>query len=55
MVYYAFSKLYPDKVDYNMNQLKSDFMKKYYKVELSSEEIVNMLSTKAPDGVALVK
>lgn len=55
MVYYAFSKLYPDKVYYNMNQLTSDFMKKYYKVELSSEEIVNMLSTKAPDGVALVK
>lgn len=55
MVYYAFSKLYPDKIDYNMNQLTSDFMKKYYKVELSSEEILNILSTKAPDGVSLVK
>ncbi len=55
MIYYAFSKLYPSMVDYDMKALTGDFIKKYYNVELSENEIQYLLETKAPNGEALVK
>ena len=42
-------------VDYDMKALTGDFIKKYYNVELSENEIQYLLETKAPNGEALVK
>lgn len=51
--YYAFSCLYPEKVNYSMATLAHDFYLEYYGVDFTDEQIDNMLKSLAPDGTKI--
>lgn len=48
--YYAFSCLYPGKVNYSMSTVAHDFYLEYYGVDFTNEQINNMLKSLTPDG-----
>jgi len=50
LVYYCFSCMYPDKVDFDLKQMAHDFYEEYYGVDFSDEKIDLMFSSKAPNG-----
>lgn len=50
LVYYCFSCMYPDKVDFDLNTMTHDFYLKYYGIDFSEEELGLMFQSKAPDG-----
>ena len=50
LVYYCYSCMYPEQVDFNMKEMAHDFYLEYYDVDFSEEEMELMFSSKAPDG-----
>lgn len=55
LVYYCFSCMYPDKVDFDLKQMTHDFYLEYYEIDFTNEQLDLMLSSKAPDGTELWK
>lgn len=53
LVYYCFSCMYPDKVDFDLKQLTHDFYLDFYEIDFSDEHLDLMLNSKAPDGSEL--
>lgn len=53
LVYYCFSILYPEKVDYDMKQMAHDFYLKYYGKDFTNEQMDLMFNSKAPDGTEM--
>lgn len=50
LVYYCFSCMYPDKVDFDLTAMTHDFYLKYYGIDFSDDQLELMLQSKAPDG-----
>lgn len=55
LVYYCFSCMYPDKVDFDLKQMTHDFYLEYYEIDFTDEQLDLMLNSKAPDGTELWK
>ena len=55
LVYYCFSKMYPEKADFDLKAITHDFYLKYYGINFSDESIDLMMRSKAPDGDDLWK
>ena len=55
LVYYCFSCMYPDKVDFDLKQLSHDFYQNYYGIDFSETQMELMMNSKAPDGTELWK
>ena len=53
LVYYCFSCMYPDNVDFDLKTITHDFYMKYYDIDFSEEDIELMFKSKAPDGTEL--
>lgn len=53
LVYYCFSCMYPDKVDFDLKEITHDFYLKYYEIDFSDEQLEMMFNSKAPDGTEL--
>jgi len=53
LVYYCYSCMYPDKVDFDLNEITHDFYQKYYEIDFSDEQLDLMFSSKAPNGSEL--
>ena len=50
LVYYCFSCMYPDRVDFDLKQIAHDFYLKYYGIDFSADQIDLMFQSKAPDA-----
>ena len=55
LVYYCFSCMYPDLVDFDLKNITHDFYQKYYGIDFSSKDIDLMFLSKAPDGTEMWK
>lgn len=55
LVYYCFSCMYPDRVDFDLNEISHDFYNEYYGIDFSDDQMKLMMSSKAPDGTELWK
>ena len=53
LVYYCFSCMYPEKVDFDLKKIAHDFYEKYYGIDFSDEDIDLMFASKAPDGTEM--
>lgn len=53
LIYYCFSCMYPDKVDFDLKEMAHDFYLEYYEIDFSDEQLEMMFSSKAPDGTEL--
>lgn len=53
LVYYCFSCMYPDKVDFDLKEMAHDFYLEYYEVDFSDEQLELMLCSKSPDGTEM--
>lgn len=53
LVYYCFSCMYPDKVDFDLKEITHDFYLEYYEIDFSDEQLEMMFQSKAPDGTEL--
>lgn len=53
LIYYCFSCMYPDKVDFDLKEMAHDFYLAYYEIDFSDEQLDLMFSSKAPDGTEL--
>nr|WP_296466882.1 ABC transporter substrate-binding protein [uncultured Acetatifactor sp.] len=53
LIYYCFSCMYPDKVDFDMKEMAHDFYLEYYEIDFSDEQLELMFRSKAPDGTEL--
>lgn len=53
LVYYCFSCMYPDQVDFDLKEIAHDFYLEYYEIDFSDEQLDLMFSSKAPDGTEL--
>lgn len=53
LVYYCFSCMYPDQVDFNLKKIAHDFYLEYYEIDFSDQQLDFMFSSKAPDGTEL--
>ena len=53
LVYYCFSCMYPDLVDFDLKDITHDFYEKYYDIDFSTEDIDLMFLSKAPDGTEM--
>lgn len=53
LVYYCFSCMYPDKVDFDLKEITHDFYLEFYEIDFSDEQIEMMFNSKAPDGAEL--
>jgi iron complex transport system substrate-binding protein len=53
LVYYCFSCMYPDKVDFDLKAMAHDFYLKYYGIDFSEEQLNLMFISKAPDGTEM--
>lgn len=53
LVYYCFSCMYPDLVDFDLKDITHDFYEKYYDIDFSTEAIDLMFLSKAPDGTEM--
>lgn len=53
LVYYCFSCMYPDQVDFDLKEITHDFYQKYYEIDFSDEQLELMFRSKAPDGTEL--
>ena len=53
LVYYCFSCMYPDRVDFDMEDIAHDFYLKYYGVDFPDESIALMMQSMAPDGTEM--
>ena len=49
LVYYCFSCMYPERVDFNLKDMTHEFYKKYYDIDLTDKELDLMFASKAPD------
>lgn len=50
LVYYCFSCMYPDRVDFDLTTMAHDFYLKYYGIDFSEDDLALMFQSKAPDG-----
>lgn len=55
LIYYCFSCMYPDRADFDLNQLSHDFYQNYYGIDFSDAQMELMMNSKAPDGTELWK
>lgn len=53
LIYYCFSCMYPDQVDFDLKKIAHDFYLEYYAIDFSDEQLDLMFSSKAPDGTEL--
>ena len=53
LVYYCFSCMYPDCVDFDLQEIAHDFYLKYYEIDFTDEQLNLMFSSKAPNGTEL--
>jgi len=53
LIYYCFSCMYPDQVDFNLKEIAHNFYLEYYEIDFSDEQLDLMFSSKAPDGTEL--
>ena len=53
LIYYCFSYLYPEKVDFNLKTMAHDYYLKYYNKDFTNSEIDLMFASKAPTGEEL--
>lgn len=53
LIYYCFSCMYPEKVDFDMKQKAHDFYLKYYQKDCTANEMDLMFNSLAPDGSEL--
>lgn len=53
LVYFCFSLMYPERVDFDLKMITHDFLEKYYGIDFSDEQLEQMLQSKAPDGSEL--
>ena len=53
LVYYCFSCMYPDRVDFDLKQITHDFYLEYYEIDFSEDQLNLMFSSKSPDGTEL--
>ena len=50
LIYYCFSCMYPDLVDFDLKEIAHDFYLEYYEIDFSDEQLDLMFGSKAPDG-----
>lgn len=53
LMYYCFSCMYPQKVDFDLKAMARTFYYKYYSVDLNAQQLDYMFSSKAPNGTEL--
>ena len=53
LVYYCFSCMYPDRVDFDLKEMAHDFYLKYYEIDFSKEQIDLMFNSMAPNGTEM--
>lgn len=53
LVYYCFSCMYPDQVDFDLKEMAHDFYLEYYEIDFTDEQIDLMFNSKAPDGTEM--
>ena len=53
LVYYCFSCMYPDRVDFDLKAIAHDFYLEYYEIDFSDEQLDLMFQSKAPDGTEM--
>lgn len=53
LIYYCFSCMYPEQVDFNLKEMTHDFYLKYYEIDFSDEQLELMFNSKAPDDTEL--
>lgn len=53
LVYYCFSCMYPDQIDFDLKEIAHDFYLEYYEIDFSDEQLELMFNSKAPDGTEL--
>lgn len=53
LIYYCYSCMYPDDVDFDLREMAHDFYLKYYEIDFSEEQIELMFNSKAPDGTEM--
>ena len=53
LVYYCFACMYPEKVDFDLQEMAHDFYLKYYEIDFSEEQLELMFSSMAPDGTEM--
>lgn len=53
LIYYCFSCMYPNKVDFDLKEMAHDFYLEYYEIDFSDEQLELMFNSKAPDGTEL--
>lgn len=53
LVYYCFSCMYPEQVDFDLKEITHDFYLEYYEIDFSNEQLDLMFTSKAPDGTEL--
>lgn len=53
LVYYCYSCMYPEMVDFNLMEMAHDFYLEYYGVDFSDNQMELMFSSKAPDGTEM--
>ena len=53
LVYYCFSCMYPDQVDFDLKVIAHDFYLEYYEIDFSDEQLDLMFQSKAPDGTEM--
>lgn len=53
LVYFCFSCMYPEKVDFDLQKMAHDFYQKYYEIDFTDDQLSLMFNSKAPDGTEL--
>ena len=53
LIYYCFSCMYPEKVDFDLQKMAHDYYLKYYGIDFPDEQLELMFRSKAPDGTEM--
>lgn len=53
MIYYVFHTLYPNLADFSMKEKATAFYQEFYNIDLTEQQVENMLNGFGPDGASL--
>ena len=53
LVYFCFSCMYPDQVDFDLKEVAHEFYLEYYEIDFSEKQLDLMFSSMAPDGTEM--
>ena len=53
LVYFCFSCMYPEQVDFDLKAMAHDFYLEYYEIDFTEKQLDLMFSSMAPDGTEM--